>query len=74
MKAQGFRLLDAAEKYGDARVGFEARIKAWKRGDPPPEPIEHELEWYLISAARAYATATRAQRRKDTTTHSAKED
>ena len=59
MTRQGFLLMEAAERYGDAKVEHERLIKAWKRGDPPLEPFERELDWMLMSAARNYATSTR---------------
>lgn len=57
------RLIEAAVRYGDAAVEQERAVYAWKRGDPPLPPWPRELDRELHSAARAYATSTRKQRK-----------
>lgn len=61
MTREGFDLLEAAERYGDAKVAQERAVRAWKPGDTLVVPMS-TLD-ALTKAARAYATSTRRKRK-----------
>lgn len=63
MSRAAIKLLEAAERYGDDRVQYESLVHAWKRGDPPIDGFNRDAEYALLSAARKYATSTRAKRK-----------
>lgn len=58
------RLAVAACRYGDVKAERERLLRAWKRGDPPFPSFPADVERELLSAARAYATANRAVRKR----------
>jgi hypothetical protein len=62
------RLLAAAIAYGDACSEQDRAIRAWKQGDPPTPVTVPPLHRALDSAARAYATATRPARKRESQT------
>ena len=64
MTRAGFDLLEAAERYGDARVAMERALVAWKPGDESIRFSASTLD-DLKAAARAYATSTRRKRIKE---------